>query len=630
MSVRQTAPLGNPQPGESRRSDELYNLDAHRLSQVVENIHEGLCVVDEDGKVMIWNAVMESITGIRAGAMLGKPMLNAQLIFVPAAKRTPQAIARIQSTIERLLKTGEAPGLGHATEYEYLHPDGSLRHIESRMAVAKTNRGHLLITTLNEVTERKRADEAVRASEIKFRSIIAQAEDGIILLDDDCVIQEWNTGLERMTGIPRPEAAERPLLELAALVMDDENLPNADRSFSELYAEIASMTRSVLRSGSVIKIERELQPTDKPSRFVHLLLFPLRMDSQNLVGGILRDVTELKSTERAFRRQADQLETLRRSALDISAELGLETLLWLIAPRAIELMNGAAMALYLHNPDTDILEVAITMGDNQPPLEPFCKRGQGLPGQVWEKGEPVLLEEYRTGRTDPFHRSLWGKVAGVPLVWGNDFIGVLFVFSDVSFGRTDLKLLGLFGSHAAASIRNARMHRELHELAITDALTNIFNRHHFFELAEAAFGNARRYTLPLSALMMDLDFFKQVNDTHGHLAGDEVLRVSIQRCARIIRETDTFGRYGGEEFVMILPETDLLGAQVLAERLRQAVCKAPIPIGEQSIHITASFGVAQMTEETATLQELLNRADQALYKAKQAGRDQVSAWVPTT
>lgn len=340
-----------------------------------------------------------------------------------------------------------------------------------------------------------------------------------------------------------------------------------------------------------------------------------------MVGGILRDVTELKATERAFRRQADQLETLRRSALDISAELGLETLLWLIAPRAIELMNGAAMALYLHNPNTDILEIAITMGDNQPPLEPFCKRGQGLPGQVWEKGEPILLEEYHTGRTDQFHRSVWGKVAGVPMVWGSEFIGVLFVFSDVSFGRTDLKLLGLFGAHAAASIRNARMHRELHELAITDALTGIFNRHHFFELAEVAFSNARRYNLPLAVLMMDLDYFKQTNDTYGHLAGDEVLRVTIQRCARIIRETDTFGRYGGEEFVMILPETDLQGALVLAERLRQAVSKDPVVVDDVEIAVTASFGVAQLTEETTTLQQLINRADQALYRAKESGRN---------
>ncbi len=625
MPARQTAPLGTPQSGESRRSDDYYNLDAFRLSRVIESLHEGLCVIDEDGKVMIWNRGMEVITGINADAMLGKPALDVQLIFLPAGKRTAQSIERIKTTMDRLLKSGESPGLGRATEYEYIHLDGGVRFVESRMAVAKTNRGFLLINALTEITERKRIDEAVRASEIKFRSIIAQAEDGIILLDEACVIQEWNTGFERMTGISRAESVERSLLELAALVIDDDNLPKADRSFSEMYAEIANMTRSVLRSRSVIKIERELQPTDKPSRFVHLLLFPLHMENQNLVGGILRDVTELKSTERAFRRQADQLETLRRSALDISAELGLETLLWLIAPRAIELMNGAAMALYLHNPETDILEIAITMGDNQPPLEPFCKRGQGLPGQVWEKGEAVLLEEYRTGRTDQLHRSMWGKVAGVPMVWGSEFIGVLFVFSDVSFGRTDLKLLGLFGSHAAASIRNARMHRELHELAITDSLTGIFNRHHFFELAEAAFGNARRYNLPISALMMDLDFFKQVNDTHGHLAGDEVLRVSIQRCARIIRETDTFGRYGGEEFVMILPETDLQGAQVLAERLRQAVGKDPVVVGEQPIPITASFGVAQMAEETATLQQLLNRADQALYKAKESGRNQVFA-----
>lgn len=625
MAIRQTSPLNQSQSGDNRRYDDPQDLDAYRLSQIIDFTDIGLCVVDEDGVIMIWNRGMEAITGVKSQVILGKPALEAQLMFVPPHKRTPTVVERTRAGLERLLKTGEAPWVGKSNEYEYLHPDGSLRFVDSRLTVARTNRGYLLVNTMSEVIERHRADEALRASEIKFRSLIAQAEDGIILLDENNVIREWNTGIERMTSIARREAVERSLLELASLVIDDENLPKADKSFTDLFVEITNMIRSVLRNGSVIKIERELQPLDKPSRFVHLLLFPLRLESENLVGGILRDVTELKSTERAFRRQADQLETLRRSTLDISAELGLETLLWLIAPRAIELMNGAAMALYLHNPDTDILEIAITMGDNQPPLEPFCKRGQGLPGQVWEKGEPVLLEEYRTGRTDQFHRSMWGKVAGVPMVWGSEFIGVLFVFSDVSFGRTDLKLLGLFGAHAAASIRNARMHRELHELAITDSLTGIFNRHHFFELAEAAFGNARRYNLPISALMMDLDYFKQTNDTYGHLAGDEVLRTSIQRCARIIRETDTFGRYGGEEFVMILPETDLQGALVLAERLRQAVSREPVLVGDLEIAVTASFGVAELTQETTTLQQLLNHADQALYKAKDSGRNRVSS-----
>lgn len=622
MATRQTSPL-NPS-GDYRRSDDSQDQDSYRLSKIIDTSAVGLNVADEDGLIMVWNRGMEDITGVKSEVMLGKPVIEAQLMFIPPSRRTPGVVERLHAGLERLVKTGEAPWVGHVNEYEFQRADGSLRYVESRVAVARTNRGFLLVNTMSDVTERWRADEALRISEIKFRSIIAQAEDGIILLDETSVIKEWNTGFERMTGIVRQEAVERSLMELSALVISDENLPKADKSFSDLYIEITHMIRSVLSSGSVIKIERELQPLNKPSRFVHLLLFPLRLENENLVGGIVRDVTELKSTERAFRRQANQLETLRRSALDISAELGLETLLWLIAPRAIELMNGVAMALYLHNPDTDILEIAITMGDNQPPLEPFCKRGQGLPGQVWEKREPVLLEEYRTGRTDQFHRSMWGKVAGVPMVWGSEFIGVLFVFSDVSFGRSDLKLLGLFGSHAAASIRNARMHRKLHELAITDGLTGIFNRHHFFELAEAAFGNARRYNLPISALMMDLDYFKQVNDTYGHLAGDEVLRVSIQRCARIIRETDTFGRYGGEEFAMILPETDLQGALVLAERLRQAVSKEPVIIDETKILVTASFGVATLTEATTTLQQLLNHADQALYRAKQNGRNCVS------
>jgi len=625
MSARQTSPLRKEHSGDNRRSDDDYQKsEDFRLSQIIHHIYEGLSVSDENGNVVVWNKAMEELTGMVAREVIGKPIWEVQLMFLPRESRT-QSVDRIRISVQKALQTGEAPWVGQSATYEYEHTDGSTRYIESRMNCVKTNRGFMLVSTMQEITERKRSETALRTSEVKFRSVIAQAEDGIILVDESGIVQEWNMGFERMTGIARHEALERSLYDLSTLVIDEEKLPKADKSFSELYAEISNMTALVLKSGSVIKMERELQPDDKPLRFLHLLLFPITVESENLVGGIIRDVTELKSTERAFRRQADQLDTLRRAALDISAELGLETLLWLIAPRAIELMNGAAMALYLHNPDTDLLEVAITMGDNQPPLEPLCQRGQGLPGRVWDSGEPILLEEYHTGRTEQFARSMWGKVAGVPLIWGSEFMGVLFVFSDVSFALTDLKLLGLFGSHAAASIRNARMHREMHELAITDSLTGIFNRHHFFELAESAFSNAKRYKLPLSALMIDLDFFKHINDTYGHLAGDDVLRVSIERCAELVRETDIFGRYGGEEFIVLLPETEIQGALILAERLRQSVADKAIEARGRELSVTASFGVAELTDEFETLQQLINQADRALYKAKDSGRNRVCA-----
>jgi diguanylate cyclase (GGDEF)-like protein len=282
------------------------------------------------------------------------------------------------------------------------------------------------------------------------------------------------------------------------------------------------------------------------------------------------------------------------------------------------------MALYVHDPKNDHLELAICLGDTQPPIEQSVKRGQGLAGYLWERGEAMLIEDFHTGLTSKLTRSTWGKVAGAPIVYGGEFLGVIFVFSDKPFDITDLKLLGLFASHAGAAIRNARLHTELHELAIRDSLTGIINRRHFFELAEKSFKHARRYKRPLSALIFDLDHYKEVNDHYGHLIGDQVLHDLAQRCLSSLRQHDIFGRYGGEEFAVLLPETDLPGTLALGERLRESIASTPFETDYGDVTVTISVGVSRMKRTTTSLMQLLSDADKAQYRAKDKGRNIVS------
>jgi diguanylate cyclase (GGDEF)-like protein len=181
----------------------------------------------------------------------------------------------------------------------------------------------------------------------------------------------------------------------------------------------------------------------------------------------------------------------------------------------------------------------------------------------------------------------------------------------------------LFASHAGAAIRNARLHSQLHELAIRDPMTGIFNRRYFFELAESVFDQARRYNRSISAIIFDADHYKSVNDTFGHLVGDEVLKQIATRCSAVIRQADIFGRYGGEEFVIVLPETGLTGAVKLAERLRQAICESPFETEKGPVPVTISLGVARSKRSTTTLLQLLGDADEAVYLAKSTGRNRV-------
>ena len=165
----------------------------------------------------------------------------------------------------------------------------------------------------------------------------------------------------------------------------------------------------------------------------------------------------------------------------------------------------------------------------------------------------------------------------------------------------------------------------LSELAISDPLTGCYNRRYFYEMAQAYFSQMQRSTRPLSVVMIDLDHFKNINDTYGHAQGDRVLQKVAAACKSRIRGPDVFARYGGEEFVMVLPETDLPDAQLVAERLRLAIEQLRSELDD--IPVSASIGVAMAAGETGmTLEVLLRRADEAMYRSKQAGRNQVTVW----
>ncbi|MEJ5222605.1 MAG: GGDEF domain-containing protein, partial [Tepidiforma sp.] len=176
---------------------------------------------------------------------------------------------------------------------------------------------------------------------------------------------------------------------------------------------------------------------------------------------------------------------------------------------------------------------------------------------------------------------------------------------------------------------NAALQAEREQLiqqASTDVLTGVANRRHFHEFLEEHFRLAARYGTPLSLFLVDLDRFKALNDTYGHLTGDEVLRAVAARMKSVLRDADLLARFGGEEFVVVLPSTPLEGAIQSAERVREAIAARPIEAAGQEIPVTASFGVsAYRADALMTPEWLIKEADLALYEAKRAGRNCVRA-----
>ncbi|MDP3427755.1 MAG: diguanylate cyclase [Humidesulfovibrio sp.] len=169
-----------------------------------------------------------------------------------------------------------------------------------------------------------------------------------------------------------------------------------------------------------------------------------------------------------------------------------------------------------------------------------------------------------------------------------------------------------------------QMEEELQRLASTDSLTGISNRRNFLDRAQVELMRSERYGLRLALLMLDIDKFKNVNDTFGHAMGDAVLKAVVAACNQDLRQVDIFGRLGGEEFAALLPQTDQAGAQATAERMRQAVAAIKIPVEEGSISVTISLGLAEL-RRGEDLDALMRRADAALYRAKDQGRNRICA-----
>lgn len=210
----------------------------------------------------------------------------------------------------------------------------------------------------------------------------------------------------------------------------------------------------------------------------------------------------------------------------------------------------------------------------------------------------------------------------VPLTAGGHAVGVLGVPESAGpFDHTRRRTLAAAAALLAISVRNAQLFREVRENSLRDGLTGCFNRTHALEVIDTELRRARRSQSPVSLIIFDLDHFKDVNDRHGHLCGDTVLAAIGAKMRDVLRGSDLKCRYGGEEFLVLLPETPLDGAKRVAETLRRDFLEMPIPWKGDTVHITASFGVAVALPSEVDAETLISRADQALYRAKDQGRN---------
>ncbi|MBI4537812.1 MAG: diguanylate cyclase [candidate division NC10 bacterium] len=335
-------------------------------------------------------------------------------------------------------------------------------------------------------------------------------------------------------------------------------------------------------------------------------------------------------------RRAQQFEALYEVGRTMASTLNLGDILGRISEAVSSLLTARAMSLMLLNPDGQSLSTVAGYDQFDAALEQAEARTQAQGRSpsltaVREK-RAVVVEDldddaasgsrFAAARAEGYRMFL-----AIPLLVQDRPVGCLnlYLTERHELEQEELLLLSTLASQAAIAVENARLFEETRQLAITDPLTGLANHRQFYDQLAREFRRCQRYGRPLTLLMLDIDKFKQFNDTFGHLAGDQALRETAEVLRQNARSVDILARYGGEEFAIILPETEDVRALVQAERVRVAVAGHSFSglEGGAAKGVTVSIGLAALNPTMKRIEELVQAADAALYRAKSGGRNRI-------
>ena len=563
----------------------------------------------------------EEISRTRTGMLVQSENMDEIVERFPPLAATFQAGLRSLMAIPLIYRNEAIGGLHFRSRKPNAYTGQDLRLAER---IGGQIAGAIAVAQLYQ--DLKETETSLRESESRFRALFEQSAAGVAEID-------MNTGRFLTVNRRLCEIIGRTKEELLATTFEAITHPED----LQLHVE---KTRMML-AGEIdhYSLEKRYLRKDGEAVWVEISVSPLwkhgETPGRNIV--VVQDITDRKRMEEENERRSKQMAALHETGLELTAELNLNALLESIAQHALNLIGGKSCNCFIYRPELDLIELVATAGEELTLSGKMRRRGEGAPGQVWATGAPLLINDYHAwpGRKREHNHFPSRALVSVPVRWGEEFLGVLnmLAYAPHRYTEVDMDMLNMFAAQAAIAIRNARLYGMVEQLAVTDELTGLFNRRGFFQLGEREFERALRFNRSLAALMFDIDHFKRVNDAHGHPVGDQVLRALADSVRQNTRGIDVAGRYGGEEFVLLLPETPLQEAVQIADRLRQSIADLSVPICPANgdfppvkIHITVSIGVAVALPGIRNLADLLERADHAMYRGKDFGRNRVVVW----
>ena len=527
---------------------------------LIRSSPDGVLAVDLDLRITEWNLLMEQMCGMSREQAIGQNL--AEIRFM---KETGEA-ARIRAGLE---------GKGAASmEVVYRIPgEDKERFFESIMAPLRGPAGEILgaVLRIRDITERKLAHQVLLDSEDRLRAIFDSMQDGIIVVETRTRRYRMvNAAICRMLGYSADELLKLGLEDI-----------HPEKSLVYVTSQFEQLAKGEISVASNLPMKRK----DRSIFYADVNSGPMMLDRVACLVCVFRDITERRQAQQAL----SESEALLRRVFDTVQE---GIVMTDARTRRFQMVNNSICRMlgYRRN---ELLELGV---EDIHPEEELANVIRQIERQI--KGEISIAANLPVKRKD----------------------GTIF-YADINATPMEVKgitfLLGVF-----RDITGLKRAEEAEERASRDSLTDLYNHRTFYSLLKDEIARTQRFKLAVSLLMLDIDYFRRVNDTYGHEAGDVVLKGMSDLLVKHARTVDSVCRYGGEKITVILPGTDAIGAMEIAERLRAAVESEPFAIsGGKTINITVSIGVATYPQQVNSLEELVKAAAVALYTAKQGGRN---------
>jgi len=589
-----------------KRMEEALRTSEEKLRVMFNSMMDGVVLSDANINIVDVNKATLEMLGVETK----EGLIGRNAMDVIRLKEPGKAIANFT----RMFKEGRSQD---KVEYGLTLEDGREMDVEVSTALMRDSAGNIVgfVNAIRDVSERKKAEDALRKSEEKYRNLVEQEKDVIVSVDALGYITSVNSSVITW-GYTVEEVLKMNFLELVAPAW-------RETTAKDMQARLLEKGENI---GETVVMRKDGE--ERPIEYSAVVIW----DRGEYAGAqaIVRDISERKRAEEKIKNHSRRIEALYSVAQVVSQSSTVGKMLSDSLEKVCSAMDTESGCILMLDMDENALKLTACRGVPKALRQQFATIGLTEDGieELMNLSEPITNIDGTQITIEPekmkkVTADLGRKgIAAAPFFRGKDFQGVLVVFSSEEriFNVEDLDMFKAMANEISIGMNNMMLLEKTREMSVTDELTGLYNRRYFFEMLDVEMNRAGRTKHPFSVVMLDLDGFKEYNDKYGHSNGDAVLANFSQVLKASVRRSDLAFRYGGDEFALILPGADSEKAKKIVQRARAKWQKTPLKqTSIFGVHVGFSGGIAEYPTNAESPDGLVFLADAALYQAKKKG-----------